>query len=113
MTVCGMCKSGATTTEMARVGSDDVSRSVQRALRCYDDNKDYGMKDIGEEGWGGWVFRMVNSLQITLYKQAHLPFYLTRSVPRLAVHDHIHYLCQAAHKLNSLDRYLPQWLTLG
>ncbi|KIK03073.1 hypothetical protein K443DRAFT_131587 [Laccaria amethystina LaAM-08-1] len=33
----------------AHVGSDDVSRSVQRAFRCWDDNKDYDVKDIGKE----------------------------------------------------------------
>ena len=37
----------------ARTGSDDVSR-VQRALRGCDDSKDYEMKEIGEEGRGGY-----------------------------------------------------------
>ena len=62
------------------MGSYDMFRSLQGALRCCNDNEDYDSKEIGEEGWGRWVFRMVSCLPTTLYKPAYLSFYFSHSV---------------------------------
>jgi len=82
--------------------SDDVSRLVQRGLHCYDDDKDYGVKDIGEEGQGGWVFRMICQPHFT--NRPTYPF--TLPVQFLVLITSTIYVTLHTNSTHSTDTYL-------
>ena len=99
MMACGICgNSAATTTEtLVRevTRTDDVSR-VQRALRGCDDSKDYQVKEIGEEGRGGYS-------EWSMVCQPHFTNWLTYRSVSLALRDHIRDIRHAAPKFHKFQ----------
>ena len=79
----------------ARTSSDDVSR-VQRALRGCDDSKDYEVKEIGEEGRGGYS-------EWLMVCQPHFTNWLTYCSVSLALRDHICNIRHAAPKFQKFQ----------